>query len=72
MLNYFNPPNHNNFSLNVKLTLRLTKAIIHFFFMCIEEQNIIKKERGLKIVFRFLQELTRSLRHEAPVPHEFF
>ncbi|XP_058797109.1 integrator complex subunit 5 [Phymastichus coffea] len=57
MLNCLDPPN-NNFPANVELTLRLTRAVIRYFFICIAENDIIKKQRGVKIVCRFLKGLT--------------
>ncbi|XP_008210247.1 integrator complex subunit 5 [Nasonia vitripennis] len=58
LLNCLNPPDSTNFPANVELTLRLTKAIIRYFFICIAEDDIIKKQRGVKIVCRFLKGLT--------------
>jgi hypothetical protein len=41
MLDCLNPPNNNNFPANVELILRLTRAIIRFFFICIAENGNI-------------------------------
>lgn len=39
MLNCLDPPNANNFPANVELTLRLTRAVIRYFFICIPENG---------------------------------
>lgn len=48
----------SNFSINVELTLKLTRAIIRFFFFCIAKEDVIKKIRGVKKVCQFLKVLT--------------
>lgn len=48
----------NNFTSNVELTLKLTRAIIRFFFFCIAEKDILKKMTGVKKVCQFLKIVT--------------
>ncbi|EFN88542.1 Integrator complex subunit 5 [Harpegnathos saltator] len=45
-------------TLNVELMLRLTRAFIHYFYLCIEQTDIIKKQQGVKIVCHLLKDLT--------------
>ncbi|KAJ8666827.1 hypothetical protein QAD02_008489 [Eretmocerus hayati] len=58
MLNCLQPPNNDDFSTNVELTLRLTRAVIRYFFICISKNDIVKKKRGVKVACRFLKGLT--------------
>lgn len=39
MLDLFSMPEKDNFSPNVELTLKLTRAVIQYFFLCITEDG---------------------------------
>ncbi|XP_043288264.1 integrator complex subunit 5 [Venturia canescens] len=39
---------------SVQLTLKVTRSIIRYFFICIREEDIYRKERGVKRVMRLL------------------
>lgn len=39
MLDLFSAPEQNNFLPNVELTLKLTRAVIQYFFLCIAEEG---------------------------------
>ncbi|XP_043602647.1 integrator complex subunit 5 isoform X1 [Bombus pyrosoma] len=58
MLDLFSMPEKDNFSPNVELTLKLTRAVIQYFFLCITEDNITRKQQGVKIVCHLLKDLT--------------
>ncbi|XP_020294482.1 integrator complex subunit 5 isoform X2 [Pseudomyrmex gracilis] len=45
-------------NLNVELVLKLTKAVTQYFFLCITEHDIIRKERGVRMVCHLLRKLT--------------
>ncbi|CAL1679213.1 unnamed protein product [Lasius platythorax] len=47
-----------DYILNVELVLKLTKAVIQYFFLCIAQTDIMKKERGVKMVCHLLKDLT--------------
>ncbi|XP_024943698.1 integrator complex subunit 5 [Cephus cinctus] len=59
MLDLLSAPDKDHYIPSIELTLKLTRAIVRYFFICIEDNDIIKKERGVKIVCRFLRVLTR-------------
>lgn len=40
MLDLFSAPEQNNFLPNVELTLKLTRAVIQYFFLCIAEEGM--------------------------------
>ncbi|XP_011638969.1 integrator complex subunit 5 [Pogonomyrmex barbatus] len=44
--------------LDVELMLKLTRAVIQYFFSCIAQTDIIKKEQGVKMVCHLLKDLT--------------
>ncbi|XP_032683314.1 integrator complex subunit 5 isoform X1 [Odontomachus brunneus] len=44
--------------LYVELMLRLTRAFIHYFFLCIVQTDINMKQRGVKMVCHLLRDLT--------------
>ncbi|KYM81411.1 Integrator complex subunit 5 [Atta colombica] len=44
--------------LDIELMLKLTRAIIQYFFLCIAQTDIIKKEQGVKMVCHLLKDLT--------------
>ncbi|CAK9817794.1 Integrator complex subunit 5 [Anthophora plagiata] len=58
MLDLFSMPEKDNFMPNVELTLKLTRAVIQYFFLCIAEDDITKKQQGVKIVCHLLKDLT--------------
>ncbi|KAK1117511.1 hypothetical protein K0M31_016544 [Melipona bicolor] len=58
MLDLFSMPEKDNFIPNVELTLKLTRAVIQYFFLCIEKDDITKKQQGVKIVCHLLKDLT--------------
>ncbi|XP_008547533.1 integrator complex subunit 5 [Microplitis demolitor] len=43
---------------SLDLTLKLTRAVIRYFFICIAENSIIKKQRGAKIAHRLITWIT--------------
>ena len=47
MLNCLNLPGSNNFLTNVELTLRLTRAVIRYFYICIAENGKLYKSLSL-------------------------
>ncbi|KAL6431054.1 hypothetical protein ACFW04_007061 [Cataglyphis niger] len=47
-----------DYILNVELVLKLTRAVIQYFFLCIAQTDIIKKEQGVKMVCHLLKDLT--------------
>lgn len=47
-----------DYIFNVELVLKLTRAVIQYFFLCIAQTDIIKKERGVKMVCNLLKDLT--------------
>ncbi|XP_072762301.1 integrator complex subunit 5 [Anoplolepis gracilipes] len=47
-----------DYILNVELVLKLTRAVIQYFFLCIAQRDIIKKEQGVKMVCHLLKDLT--------------
>ncbi|XP_076684692.1 integrator complex subunit 5 omd isoform X3 [Andrena cerasifolii] len=58
MLDLFSGPEQDNFIPNVELTLKLTRAVIRYFFLCMAEEDITKKLRGMKIVCHLLKAFT--------------
>ncbi|OAD58560.1 Integrator complex subunit 5 [Eufriesea mexicana] len=58
MLDLFSMPVKDNFTPNVELTLKLTRAVIQYFFLCIAKDDITKKQQGVKIVCHLLKDLT--------------
>lgn len=58
MLDLFCMPEKDNFSPNVELTLKLTRAVIQYLFLCMAEIDITKKQQGMKIVCHLLKDLT--------------
>ncbi|KYM94915.1 Integrator complex subunit 5 [Cyphomyrmex costatus] len=44
--------------LDMELMLKLTRAIIQYFFLCIAQTDIMKKEQGVKMVCHLLIDLT--------------
>lgn len=58
MLDLFSMSEKDNFMPNVELTLKLTRAIIQYFFLCIAENDITKKQQGMKIICHLLKDLT--------------
>lgn len=44
-------------TLDVELMLKLTRAIIQYFFSCIAQTDIMKKEQGVKMVCHLLKDL---------------
>ncbi|XP_033223352.1 integrator complex subunit 5 isoform X2 [Belonocnema kinseyi] len=58
MLDCLGPFESDHYFPSVELTLKMTRAIIKYFFICIEEDDVINKEKGVKIVCRFLRVLT--------------
>lgn len=58
VLSRLSMPENNSSPVNVELALRLTRASIRYFYICISENDILKKERGIQIVCRFLKGLT--------------
>lgn len=58
ILNCLSTSDNNNCPANVELALKLTRAAIHYFYLCISENDIINKERGIQIVCSFLKSLT--------------
>ncbi|XP_076180595.1 integrator complex subunit 5 omd isoform X2 [Ptiloglossa arizonensis] len=58
MLDLFSTPEKDNYLPNVELTLKLTRAIIQYFFLCIAEDDITKKQQSVKIVCHLLKDLT--------------
>ncbi|XP_034942928.1 integrator complex subunit 5-like [Chelonus insularis] len=53
-----NSNSKSNYTYSVDLTLKLTKSIVRYFFICIREDNILKKQRGVKISNRLLSLIT--------------
>ncbi|KAM0729054.1 Integrator complex subunit 5 [Formica fusca] len=47
-----------DYILNMELVLKLTRAVIQYFFLCIAQTDIIKKEQGVKMVCHLLKDLT--------------
>ncbi|XP_039302665.1 integrator complex subunit 5 isoform X2 [Solenopsis invicta] len=45
-------------NLDVELMLKLTRAIIQYFFSCIAQTDIMKKQQGIKMVCHLLKDLT--------------
>ncbi|XP_012524934.1 integrator complex subunit 5 isoform X2 [Monomorium pharaonis] len=45
-------------NLDLELLLKLTRAIIHYFFSCIVQTDIMKKQQGVKIACHLLKDLT--------------
>ncbi|XP_076653027.1 integrator complex subunit 5 omd [Halictus rubicundus] len=58
MLDLFSAPEENNFLPNVELTLKLTRAVIQYFFLCVAEEDIISKQQGMKMVCHLLKNFT--------------
>ncbi|CAL7942676.1 unnamed protein product [Xylocopa violacea] len=58
MLHLFSMPEKDNFTPNVELTLKLTRAVIQYFFLCIATDDITKKQQSVKIICHLLKELT--------------
>ncbi|XP_035740370.1 integrator complex subunit 5-like [Vespa mandarinia] len=58
MLDLLSMPGKDYFVPNIELTLKLVKAVLQYFFLCIAEEDIIKKEKGIKIVCHLLKDLT--------------
>ncbi|XP_076236302.1 integrator complex subunit 5 omd isoform X2 [Calliopsis andreniformis] len=58
MLDLFSSPEQDNFIPNVELILKLTRAVIQYFFLCIAQEDITKKQQGVKIVCHLLKDLT--------------
>lgn len=44
----------HKYTHSVDLILKLTRAIVRYFFVCIQEDNIIRQQRGIKIANRLL------------------
>ncbi|XP_070157213.1 integrator complex subunit 5 [Polyergus mexicanus] len=47
-----------DYILNMELVLKLTRVVIQYFFLCIAQTDIIKKEQGVKMVCHLLKDLT--------------
>ncbi|XP_043477683.1 integrator complex subunit 5 [Leptopilina heterotoma] len=58
MLDCLTPFENDHYLPSVELTLKLTRAIIRYFFLCIAEDDVIIKQRGVKVVCRLLRLLT--------------
>lgn len=48
-LSLLNSRDKNKFILSVDLTLKLTRTIVRYFFICIKEEDITVKQQGVKI-----------------------
>ncbi|XP_046419986.1 integrator complex subunit 5 isoform X1 [Neodiprion fabricii] len=58
ILNLICIPDRDHYVPSIQLALQLTRSMIRYFFICIEENDVIKKVKGVKIVCRFLHVLT--------------
>lgn len=58
LLDLFSSP-ENDHIFNVQLTLKLSRAVIRYFFcLCIPETDVARKERGVRMVCHLLRDLT--------------
>ncbi|XP_063988292.1 integrator complex subunit 5 [Diachasmimorpha longicaudata] len=48
----------DKYTHSINLVLRLTRAVVRYFFICIQEENDIKKYRGIRMVNRLLTLMT--------------
>uniref|UniRef100_A0A0C9QQX7 INTS5 protein n=2 Tax=Fopius arisanus TaxID=64838 RepID=A0A0C9QQX7_9HYME len=53
-LDHLSIQDKHQYTHSVDLLLRLTRAIVRYFFICIREEDVIRKYRGIKIVNRLL------------------
>lgn len=56
-LNFLNIT-ENNYIPSVDLTLKLIRSVVRYFFVCIKEDNLIKKQRGVKIATHLMRLIT--------------
>ncbi|KAK0086015.1 hypothetical protein PV325_004038 [Microctonus aethiopoides] len=57
-LDLLNTNDKKEYIHSVDLVLKLTRAVVRYFFICIEEDNTLKKQRGVNIANRLLTLMT--------------